>query len=264
MNWDLIAWSFSVVRKNKQLILFPILSAAAALAAVFLWMQLGHGSVQGLIHGQHREMQEYLWLAPGYILVSFAVIFFNCALAACANAYFSGEEPTVGYGLRFAASRAGAILGWAVLSTTVGFILKAIERRAAWAGKLAVWIFGFAWGMATYLVVPVLVAEDRGALDSVKRSSQLLRDTWGDQIVAGLRFGWRALLIFLPALVIGAAGMNGYPVLLPVAVTYFIIAASFLSAAQGVFEVALYRYAALNETPADWSPKMLPGILKPE
>ena len=264
MNWDLVAWSFSVIRKNKKLMLFPLLSAAAAIFGVYLWLQWRHGSVENLFRSHQWTAPDYLWIASGYVAVSFAMVFFNCALAACANAYFSGEEPTMGYGLRFAAARFAPILGWAVLSTTVGFILNAIERRASWAGKLAVWIFGVAWGMATYLVVPVLIAEDRGAFGSVRRSSQLLRETWGDQIVADLRFGWRALLLFLPCIVLGAAGANGYPILLPVTVAYFITVAAFLSAAKGVFEVALYRYAALNQTPADWSPEILPGIVQPQ
>ena len=262
MSWDLIAWSFAVVRKHKQLILLPIFSAAAALAALYLCSQLGHGSVQRLLQSHRAGIQDCLWLVPAYFLVSFAMVFFNCALAACAQAQFSGASPTLGYGLRYAGARLAPILAWALLSTTVGFILDAAERRASWAGKLAIWVFGFAWGMATYLVVPVLIAEDRGAFGSLRRSAQLARETWGDQIVAELRFGWRALFLFIPCLVLAALGANGYPILLPVAAAYFIIAAAVLSAAKGIFEVALYRYAALNETPADWSPEMFPGIFQ--
>ena len=262
MNWDLIAWSFAVIRQNKQLVLFPIFSATAALAGLYLCSQWGHGSIERVLQSHRVGIQDYLWLAPAYILVSFAVVFFNCALAACAHAHFSGAEPTLGYGLRHAGARLAPILAWALLSTTVGFILNAIGRRASWAGKLATWIFGFAWGMATYLVVPVLIAEDRGAFGSIRRSAQLARETWGDQIVADIRFGWRALFFFIPCLVLGALGANGYPILLPVAAAYFIIAAAVLSAAKGIFEVALYRYAALDETPADWSPEILPGIFR--
>jgi hypothetical protein len=251
MGWDLFGWSFSVIRKNKQLLLFPIFSAAAALAGLYLCSLLGRvAPVNGVLH--HVGLHDLLWLAPAYVLVSFLMVFFNCALAACAQAYFSGAEPTLGYGLRHAAARFVPILGWALLSTTLGFILNAIERRVSFAGKLATWMFGFAWSMATYLVVPVLIAEDRGAFGSVQRSAQLLRETWGDQLVAQIRFGWRGLVFFGPCLILGVVGANGYPVLLPVAVFCFLIAAAVLSAAQGIFEVALYRYAANGETPANW------------
>jgi hypothetical protein len=262
MNWDLIAWSFAVVRKHKQLVLFPIFSAAAALAALYLCSQWGHVPFQRVLQSHRAGIRDYVWLAPAYLVVSFAMIFFNCALAACAQAHFSGAEPTVRYGLRFAGARLAPIFAWALLAATVGFILNTIEHRASWAGKLIIWIFGFAWGMATYLVVPVLIAEDRGAFGSLRRSAQLFRETWGDQIVAELRFGWRALLLFIPCLVLGALGANGYPILLPATVVYFFIAAATLSAAMEIFRVALYRYAALGETPADWSPEILSGILQ--
>jgi len=249
MSWDLFDWSFAVVRKHKRLVLFPILSAVAALAGVYLywhWRQ-----------NHHVGIGDYLWLVPAYMFASFAMIFFNCALAACATAHFTGDNPTLGFGLRHAGRRLAPILAWTLLSTTVGLILNAIESRASWAGKLATWIFGFAWGTASYLVVPVLIAEDRGAFGSLRRSAQLARETWGDQIVAGIRFGWRGVFLFIPCLVLGAIGANGHPIMLPVAAAYFIIAVAVLSAAKGIFEVALYRYAALNEIPSGWSPEIL-------
>jgi Family of unknown function (DUF6159) len=194
------------------------------------------------------------------------MLFFNCALAACAHAEFSGAQPTLRYGLRQAGARLAPILAWALLSATVGLIVRTIGSRASWlgnlAGKLATWVFGFAWGMTTYLVVPVLIAERRGAFGSVQRSAQLARETWGDQIVAEIRFGWRGVFLFIPGLVLGAMGANGHPTLLPVAVAYFAAAAVALSAAKGIFQMALYPYAAFNEIPAGWSPEILPGIFQ--
>jgi hypothetical protein len=115
--------------------------------------------------------------------------------------------------------------------------------------------------MATYLVIPVLIAEDHGAFGSVRRAAKLARETWKDQIVAEIRFGWRTVLLFLPGLVVFVAAVNGYPILLPAAVVYVAVCGSVVSAAHGIFEVALYRYAAHGETPRDWSPEMA-GILR--
>jgi hypothetical protein len=247
MGWDLFGWSFSVIRKQKQLIWFPIFSTAAALVALFLF-SLGRDVHQ-------IGSRDLVWILPAYFVISFVIVFFNCALAACAQAHFSGQEASLGYGMRHAAARLTPILGWALLSATVGFLLRLIDRRASWAGKIARFVVGVAWGMTTYLVVPVLIAEDRGPLASLRRSAQLVKDTWSDQIVAEIRFGWRALVFFIPCLIIGVIGANGFPALLPVAAACFIIAAAGLSAARGIFEVALYRYAAYHETPAGWSPK---------
>lgn len=248
MSWELFGWSFAVVRGNKKLILFPILSAAIALATLFLCSQRFHQS-------HNLGAADYLWLAIAYFVVSFTIIFFNCGLAACANAEFNGAEPSLSYGLSHAGKRLTPILAWTLISATVGLILNVVSR-ASWAGKLAIWVSGFAWGMATYLVVPVLIVEDRGAFGSFQRSAQLVRKTWGDQLVAEIRFGWRNVVLFIPCLVLGAMGANGYPILLPVAAVYFVIGAAVLSAAKEIFEVALYRYAALGEIPAGWSADM--------
>lgn len=256
MGWDLFGWSFSVIFEHKRLILLPLLSAAAALAGVALFIFAGPLSF--VVHSGHAwTFRDYLWLAPAYVAVTFVVVFFNCALAACAQSIFAGQEPSIADGLNHAAARFMPILGWAVLSTTVGFILNAIEQRASWAGKIVTWIFGFAWGMATYFVVPVLIAEDCGVFGSVRRSSQLFRDTWGDQLVAGIRFGWRGLVVVLPAVILGAIGVNGYPPVLLLAVAWLVVGLAALSAAKGVFEVALYRYAALKETPSGWTPEFV-------
>jgi len=64
--------------------------------------------------------------------------------------------------------------------------------------------------------------------------------------VSDIRFGWRALFLFIPCLVLGAMGANGYPVLLPLAVTYFIIAAAFLSAAKGINSEYAFGCGAAN------------------
>jgi hypothetical protein len=262
MDWDLIGWSFRVIRRNKQLALFPAFSAAAALVAIWLCSAWRFGSVQALVGRRSFTGEDYALLAPVLFLVSFLIIFFNCALAACANAELSGRPATFGDGLRQAAARLGPIFGWALLSTTVVLVLRSLERRAVILGKLAVWIFGFAWAMATYLVIPVLIAEDHGALESVRRSAQIAKETWGDQIVAEIRWGWRGLLLFLPSILLFVVGLNGYPLALPFAVVCFLVTASVMTAAHGVFEVALYRYAALRETPDDWSQAIVNRIVR--
>ncbi len=44
-----------------------------------------------------RQMspRDLWWLAPVWLVTSFAMVFFNCALAACAQAQFSGEQPDI-------------------------------------------------------------------------------------------------------------------------------------------------------------------------
>lgn len=254
MRPDLIAASFAILRRNKQLLIFPVLSATAALlvaatAALFRFDRFGAAA--------------YPLLFAWYCASAFGIIFFNCALAACAQEYLSGGEPTVAFGLRRALDHAGPILLWALVSSTVGIILRTLERQVPLAGKIAVWLFGAAWGMTTYLVVPVLVVEDRGTADAIRRSAQLLRDTWGPQLTAGIRFGWRFLFFVIPGVILGAIGANYFPPALALAVVYIVVLVTALSAAKGIFEVALYRYASGDSMPPDWPQDSLRSAFRP-
>jgi hypothetical protein len=183
------------------------------------------------------------------------MIFFNCALAACAQVRFSGGEPMIADGIRQAGSRTGKIFLWAVASSTVGVIVNAIEEHAGWIAKIVAGVFGIGWSLATALIVPVLVLEERGVMDSIRRSGELLRKTWGQQLVVGLHFGWMGLLLAVPGIVLGV-------VALPVGILYFLTLAAVMTAAREIFVVALYRYAASGEAPAGYSREMMDGAFR--
>ena len=209
MTWNLVTQSFRLLRSDKKLLVFPVLSAigAAALALPFLLALFGMRPDGGPHWGPNTWLFVFLW----YWGASFITIFFNCALAACVQMRFAGQDPTLADGLRRAASRVDTIFMWSLISATVGQIARAVEERAGWIGRLIIGAVGLGWGMATYLVIPVLVMEDAGVMDSVRRSSSLLRQTWGEQLISGIAFGWLGLLFAIPGVVLGVLGANGYP-----------------------------------------------------
>jgi hypothetical protein len=142
---------------------------------------------------------------------------------------------------------------WAVVASTVGLILHAIEERSSWLGKIVSAMLGIAWAMATYLIVPVLISEDDGVFGSIQRSSELLRQTWGEQIVSGFGFGLPSLLLAIPGILLGLAGFKLHPLGFLIAIPYFLLLSAVMSAVRGIFTVALYRYATGGEPPAGFS-----------
>ncbi len=260
-SWDLIAESFEVIRKDKKLIVFPILSGISVLAVAALYFvplfQLG--LMREYASERHIDPTAYAWMFLWYCTNYFVIIFFSCALAACAEIRFSGGEPTLGAGISQAAGKLPSILMWAIVSATIGLILRIIEDRSEWLGKIAASLFGVAWAVATYLVVPVLVFEHEGVFGSIKRSSQLLRKTWGEQITGGIGFGLPFLFLAIPGVLLAMVGARN-PILLPVAVLYFLLLCAFMSAVKGIFAVALYRYATHGEAPAGFSQVNLNGV----
>jgi hypothetical protein len=219
MTWNLVSQSFRLLSHDKKLLVFPILSAigAAALALPFLLALLGMRAASGVRWGSSTWLLVFLW----YCGASFITVFFNCALAACVQMDFAGQHPTLADGLRRAACRIHTIFLWSLLSATVGQILRGLEARTGWTGRLIIGFFGLGWGMATYLVIPVLVMEEAGVMDSIRRSASLLCQTWGEQLISGLAFGWLGLLFAVPGIVLGVLGANGHPIFILPAIVWF-------------------------------------------
>src|SRR6218665_1515871 len=137
-GWEISKLSFRVLKANKSLIIFPILSGVSLLiilGSFFTAVFAGLGwDVENL--GGVNKLVSYGLTFVCYLINYFVVVFFNMALIHCARLYFQGEEVTVSKGIRFSMSRLGAILSWAVFAATVGLLLRAIQENLGWAGKI--------------------------------------------------------------------------------------------------------------------------------
>jgi hypothetical protein len=187
-----------------------------------------------------------------YLVQYFVIFFFNSALVGAAMIRLDGGDPTVRDGLRIAGSKALPILGYAAIAATVGMILRAIQERASFVGKLVSGFLGVAWTLASFLVVPVLVSRDVGPIDAVKESALLLKKTWGENLIGqggvGLVFG----LVFVGLMLVGVAAIvavastgNGMLIGLVAAIVIvaLLLAALIQAALSGIYSAALYRYA---------------------
>ena len=102
-------------------------------------------------------LEGYLILFAFYLVQYFVIIYANSALVGAALIRLKGGDPTVGDGFRIAGSRMGAIFGYAAISATVGLILRWFSERGS-LGTIAASLFGLAWGLATFLAIPILPA----------------------------------------------------------------------------------------------------------
>ena len=254
-SWELVKASAAVLRADKELLVFPIVSAVASLLVVvtfavpvILTLVVAPGSVEG---GRFPVVGYVLGFAF-YVVQYFVIFFCNTALVGAALIRLRGGDPTVRDGFRIASSRLGPIFGYALIAATVGMILRTIAERAGFIGKLVIGMIGFAWNVATYLVVPVLVVENVGPVDAIKRSVAHLRKTWGEQIIGNLGLGTAFGLLTLGTILSGillfiGAAMTG-SIALMVAVGVLLVAALIAialisSALSGVYAAAVYRYA---------------------
>jgi hypothetical protein len=252
-SWGLIKASAGVLAKDKELLVFPLLSAVCTLivAAAFVLPALGMGALDGLREGG-MSPTAYVFAFLFYLVQYFVIFFFNSALVGAAMIRLDGGDPTLSDGLRIASSKALPILGYAAIAATVGMILRAIQERAGFLGKLVAGFLGVAWTLASFLVVPVLVSRNIGPIDAVKESAVLLKKTWGENLIGqggvGLVFG----LIFFGLIIVGggaivAVAMTGNGMLtglvVAVVIVALLLAALVQAALSGIYSAALYRYA---------------------
>ena len=252
-SWGLIKASAGVLAKDKELLVFPLLSAICTLivAAAFLLPAFGLGALDGLREGG-MPVTAYVFAFLFYLVQYFVIFFFNSALVGAAMIRLDGGDPTVRDGLRIAGGKVVPILGYAAIAATVGMVLRAIQERAGFLGRIIAGLIGVAWTLASFLVVPVLVSRDIGPLDAVKESALLLKKTWGENLIGqggvGLVFGF----IFFALVIVGGAGIvaaattgNGVLIGLMVAllIVALLVAALVQAALSGIYSAALYRYA---------------------
>lgn len=263
-TWQLYKQSFAVLSADVEILLFPVMSAAAALvvSASFFVPMYRIGAFEAM-RARTARWDDYAVLFAWYCLYYFVIIFFNSALVGCANIRLSGGDPTVTDGLRIAVARFPRIVAWTLVAATVGVLLQSLRNRRNILSGLLGSALGLGWTLITYLIVPVLMFENRGVYDSIYRSAELFKKHWGEQVAGSFGFGLLNLMLFLPGLLLGALFWTwdrGFAVI--AVLVYTLILAAVSSAVRGVFTVALYRYATSGEAPPGFSAGLIDGALR--
>ena len=255
-SWELAKGSFRVLRSDKELLIFPFLSFIA-LVIVSISFFLPFMWVGGITSAQNGETNfaSYVVAFVFYVVSYTVTFFFQTALVGAAMIRLDGGDPTLGDGLRIAFARLPKIIVYAVIAATVGMILRWISERAGIVGQILGGILGFAWSVATFLVVPVLVVENVGPFEAIKRSTAYLKRTWGEQLIGnvgiGLVFGLLTMLVifaggallfflFQASVTLGLIGVVALILLVGVL-------ALIGSALSGIFTASVYRYATKGD-----------------
>ena len=192
-GWHLAMNSFAVLKENRQLILFPILSGISMVLVISSFVVVALASagwdVESFRDTDTHNVLNYVVVFLYYLVNYFIIVFFNTALVHCTHLYFMGEEVTIKKGLQFSVSRIGAIFAWAAFAATVGTALRLLQDNLGRIGKIIVGLIGIVWSVATFFVVPVIAYENAGPLAAFKRSTELMKAKWGESLAANFSFG---------------------------------------------------------------------------
>jgi hypothetical protein len=284
-SWDLMQSSLRVIRDQPRLALFPVVgSLCGGVLALFFFAPImllvaGQAGTQAWLSARGwdgaaleeiRQMGKvvfYVYGAAIYLMSLFVATFFNTAFYHEILRALAGEEVSLAGGLRFARGKLRSILLWSLLAGTVGLIIRAIEERMGWLGKLVMAAIGTVWSVAAVFAIPVIVRrEESNPIAVLRDSAATLKRTWGESLVGyvgiSLAGAVVALGAILTAVAIGLlaafAHLGWTAVFLGVMWLVAVVVASFVvSLATHVFRCALYVYATEGVVPGTFTPEMM-------
>jgi hypothetical protein len=275
-SYRLTRQSFALLQKDKEILLFPILSTLATLAVVGVMLFgayaiLTSGSsdavIQKLSQGEQGRIAVYAFVFVQYLIGAFIVTFFQAGLTAIVHGRLQGKDLGFRDGMRIAMDHIGKIFLWSLLSATVGLVLRIVSDRSKFVGKLVAGLLGAAWGVVTLFIVPTLILEPGTVKDAVRRSAETFRKAWGETILVHFSIGLCMMLL-------GLAGVAAFVLLLftqslslilggAVVLALFLVALGILSSTlETVFRVVLYEYARTGAVPDGFSPELVTGAIR--
>jgi hypothetical protein len=276
----LVKASWDVLRSDRELLLLPILSVLAMVLALLMWVISIRAVGISVPKTHHVDLLRVAQDDPvlfasfffAYLFIYFFGFFFNTALVGAALESLEGGNPTVGSALALAFQRVGPIFGYALVSATVGVLMAIIiERVGGIIGRLLGIGFGFAWTIATFLVVPILAAQGVGPITAIAESAGLVRKTWGENLIGNVGISLAMSAVGAIIMIFGFVGglalsQRGHPELfapiLAGTVFLFLVSALVGSALRGIYVAAVYYYAVAGEPPWGFSQDALRGAFR--
>lgn len=262
---ELLKLSVDVMKKDKELLLFPIIGGIFSL--LFILVMLFPTIISGFI------IREYFFISIFFIYLGlvFISIFFNVCAVYTIKKRFDGKNATFFESIKFALSKTHLILGWALISAIIGLLLRLLEDTAERMGetgkiiiKIMVSIIGVAWSLVASFVVPGMVYNNTGPIKALKNSATVFKKTWGESLIRYYGLGLiQTILIVIGVIttLILAFLTIEIPVIpiiiIVLGIIYIIAVLTFFNIANSVFNTALYVYATTGKAPKGYREDIL-------
>ncbi len=271
--------SFSVIKKDKELLLFPLL--AGIFSIIFILTMLFPSIIASFMKGAGPEsygIMEYLLIFITYLGLAFIATFFNVCVVYTTKIRFEGGNASFWESINFARSKISLIFAWSVIAATVGLILGLIDSMAERAGQsgrmvlnILTSILGMMWSIIIIFVVPAMVYHNLRPIDAIKKSVETLKRTWGESLIRYFGLGLIQFLFFLLGIIVmlillfvlGGIGPIGIIITIAIAVLYFLGVILVFNVANTVFNTALYVYAHTGKVPEGYNREIMHNAFKP-
>jgi hypothetical protein len=264
------------LKQNPQLIIFPLLSSIALIMiAISFAIPMAVGA--SLLFGKQANFETYAssakWIVYGVVIsiiflfyfISYTVIIFsNTALVGVSLKLLKGEPATACDGIGIGMSHLGQIIGFALISATIGTLAKISNSMAKdnseneIAGALSLMMGGLqgVWSVVVFFAIPVYVVENLGPIASIHRSWDIFKQAWGENftgkaVIGGIGCLVQLILLAIVTALIAVTVATKYIPLLGIAILFgivsFTVLALFNEAINGVFQASLYHYATTGD-----------------
>lgn len=273
------AWQ--VLQRDRSLSWLPVLSGLliAGVLGISAWAIVATSTFQNGVASNGDTIIRGPLAEPGalaigfYLLVLLAITYvgtlFNGALVAGALQRFRGNKPSVSSALAASSRRAGSLMTFGLFSATIGTLLRIGEERIPIISQILSWAAGAAWAVVSMFAVPVIVSSQKrvGPIAATKKSFEVIRKTWGENIILMGGIGLLAIISIAIYFAVGALITAGVGALLQssgvsqsvmasafeigaiIAIAIFLLIMLILTVLSAIVKAAVYHYATTGQAP---------------
>ena len=279
-SWKLAKECWRVLMLDKEMLMFPVFSIITSIV-VFTLVAYPLWALGFFEYSQTSEINvnqvfdvsaivKYILLTVATTYIGYVILtFFNSGLITCAFIRLCGDDPVLADGFRIAFKRLPQILAWSGVAATVGLLLRTIKERNGTFGNVISGMLGFGWRIASFFAIPVIVAEEKGAIEALKRSSQLVKKNWGEAITLEVGLSVLAIPASIPFFLmagLAASIWTATPMLaislLLIGIAYLFLVSLVFSTLDAIAKAALYMFASGGEMPQGFNNDILETIFK--
>ncbi|MFC7073380.1 DUF6159 family protein [Halovenus rubra] len=241
--------SLSLMNNNRSLFVFPAVGGIAGLTFLALFFGVTFGLLAVTMDGV-----MIVGLFFSYLALTFVTTFFSAGLVHQTREVLGGNDASLKRGMAAAWKVKGHLFVWSLISATIGLLINAIENSESRVARLLGTIFGVAWTLMTFFVVPVIVFEKSSTTGLFKRSAETFKQTWGEAPITLVAINIVGAIVAVPFVLPGiylintGVGIVGIGLVLSGVLLSFLISQTL----QGVVKTTLYLYARDGKRPEEF------------
>ena len=260
-GWRVTKLGMHVVRADPELMVYMLFSGIFSIIATIVLLTTTGGLGYFIGGEEGSEGGVFVGTFLSYMAIAIITVFWNAAIIASAHERMTaGTNPSFSYGIKQAMKCLPQIVIWGLISGTVGLIITALESMrdsdnpaVAIIGMIASLIVQVAWWITTFFVVPMIVLDKISIGESMSKSPELFKQTWGEDVVSTAGTGiinflvcLLIVVICLPLLLFEVIGEGPWILVMFVGIAVSVL---FFSACEAVNRVSLYYFAKTGESP---------------